>query len=108
MKNVNEILKGEQIDMLMKDLSNVDSVALFLMTTDEKLDFFRNRRNIYLTKYNMFSDEFDKFYCEFNKFKDSDLTKALMFSDLQHDSFVNMMNCHDYIDLYDVLINAIW
>lgn len=107
MKNVNEILKGEQIDMLMKDLSNFDSVALFLMTTDEKLDFLRNRRNIYVTKCNIFSGDFYRFYCEFNKFKDSDKTKALMFSDLVHDNFVNMMSCCDYIDLYDVLINAI-
>lgn len=108
MVNVNEILKGEQIDMLMKDLSNVDCVSLFLMTTDEKLDFLRDRRNIYVTKCNMFNDEFDKFNCEFSKFKDSDKTKALTFADLAHDNFVNMMSCHDYIDLYDVLINAIW
>lgn len=107
MKNVNEILTDEQIGMLMSEISSNDMVALFLMNEEEKLDYFRDYRNVWVSNYDDYNRQFDilsekSFDCKF-----SDRSMYLDYCERMHSLFINMQHCSDFIRIYDILLDNI-
>lgn len=107
MKNVNEILTDEQIGMLMSELSNNDLVALFLMNEEEKLDYFRDCRNVWVSNYDVYNKQFDELAEESLYYKASDRSKYLDYCERMHSLFINMQHCSDFIRIYDILLDNI-
>lgn len=111
MKNVNEILKGEQIDMLRKDLSDSDLFTLFLMNVEEKINFLSNFRNEWVASRQVYFDLFSNYsedFAEYKKSKDSDSSNLLYISERMHDLFMDMQRCDEFIDIYNILIANIY
>lgn len=107
MKNVNEILTDEQIGMLMSEISSNDMVALFLMNEEEKLDYFRDCRNVWVSNYDGYNKQFDKLAEESLYYKASDRSKYLDYFERIHSLFINMQHCSDFIRIYDILLDNI-
>lgn len=106
MKNVNEILTDEQIGMLMSEISSNDMVALFLMNEEEKLDYFRDYRNVWFSNYDGYSKQFDEL-AEESYYKASDRSKYLDYCARMHSLFLNMQHCSDFIKIFDILLDNI-
>lgn len=107
MKNVNEILTDEQIGMLMSEISSNDMVALFLMNEEEKLDYFRDYRNVWVSNYDGFNKQFDILVEESLYYKASDRSKYLDYCERMHSLFLKMQHCSDFIKIYDILLDNI-
>lgn len=107
MKNVNEILTDEQIGMLMSEISSNDMVALFLMNEEEKLDFFRDYRNVWVSNNDSYNKQFDILAEESLYYKASDRSKYLDYCERMHSLFLNMQRCSDFIRIYDILLDNI-
>lgn len=107
MKNVNEILTDEQIGMLMSEISSNDMVALFLMNEEEKLDYFRDCRNGWVSNYDGYNKQFDNLAEQSLYYKVSDKSKYLDYCERMHSLFINMQHCSDFIRIYDILLDNI-
>ena len=107
MKNVNEILTDEQIGMLMSEISSNDMVALFFMNEEEKLDYFRDYRNVWVSNYDGYNKQFDKLAEESYFYKFSDKSKYLDCCDRMYSLFIDMQRCSDFIIIFDILLDNI-
>ncbi len=107
MVNVNDFLTDEQIGMLISELSNNDLVALFLMNDEEKFDYFRDYRNVWVSNYDGYNKQFDKLAEESLYYKASDRSKYLDYCERMHSLFINMQHCSDFIRIYDILLDHI-
>ena len=100
-------LTSEQVDMLMEDLSNVESVALFLMNDDDKYTFFSKKFHQFSDLYNKFSSDVEKYHAEFLNFQAAGNPDFEKFMDLQHRAFEHMMRCSNYKKIYELLLDTI-
>lgn len=107
MKNVNEILTDEQIGMLMSEISSNDMVALFFMNETEKIDYFRDYRNVWVSNFDGYNKQFVKLVEESLYYKASDTSKYLDYCERIHSLFINMQHCSDFIRIYDILLDNI-
>ena len=107
MKNVNDILTDEQIVMLMSELSHNDLFALFFMNETEKIDYFIDYRNVWVSNFDGYYKHFVKLAEESLYYKASDRSKYLDYCERMHSLLINMQHCLDFIIIYGILLNNI-
>lgn len=107
---LNDILTGEQIDMLKSDLSDNDLFTLLFLNDEEKHNFFRNFRSTWLAKYDEYFFQFNALYEDYCEYKSSDSFEKsvfLVFCERLHSFFVDMQRCLEFIRIYDIILDFI-